>query len=63
MTSQVNTTALLEALPRLLEQTKALEELLHEVVASAGDRSLDPSPLEKSIVQSIVEERLKTVAF
>ena len=51
------------ALPRLLESSKGLEELLSEVVASASDRCIDATPMERSIVQSISEEKLAKLKF
>jgi hypothetical protein len=59
----VDTAVFLGALPRLLESTKSLEELLNEVIASAGDRAVDPTSMERSIVQSIAEEKLAKLTF
>ncbi len=61
--TQVDTAVFLGALPRLLESTKSLEELLNEVIASAGDRAVDPTSMERSIVQSIAEEKLAKLTF
>jgi hypothetical protein len=60
---QVDTAVFLGSLPRLLESSKGLEELLNEIVASAGDRSLDPTSMERSIVQSISDEKLAKLTF
>lgn len=48
----------LAALPYLVENTRSAEELLNEAVASAGDRCFEPLPMERSIVQTIVDGKL-----
>jgi hypothetical protein len=61
--SQVDAAVFSGALPRLLDNSKGLEELLSEVVASASDRAVDPTSMERSIVQSIADEKLAKLKF
>ncbi len=60
---QVDAAVLLAALPYLLESTRSGEELLNEAVASAGDRCVEAVPMERSIVQSIVDLKLTRFDF
>lgn len=58
MVLQVDAAVWLAALPYLVENTRSSEELLNEAVASAGDRCFEPLPMERSIVQTIVDAKL-----
>lgn len=48
---------LLACLPYLVDDSRSGEELLNEAVASAGDRCVEPVPMERSIIQSIVDAK------
>jgi hypothetical protein len=60
---QVDAAVFVASLPRLVDNSKSLEELLSEVVASASDRSVDATAMERSIVLSISDEKIAKLKF
>lgn len=55
---QVDAAVFVGSLPYIVDNTRSGEELLSEAVASAGDRSVEATPMERSIIQSIVDGRV-----
>ena len=57
MLFQVDVHFLRLMLPTLVVKTETLDKMLDEIIISAGERCVDPSPMEQSIVTSIGQQK------